>query len=96
MQIELLRFLLLTIVLEGDVVLLRRKGNDAASPILTKPLRSVGKIPTPRGFIETARIIGKGVRDIVSTNKDVEYRIHQPTLAEYVTLSPRLVTPVSS
>jgi tRNA (adenine57-N1/adenine58-N1)-methyltransferase len=36
------------------------------------------------------------VRDLVQTAKGVEYRIHEPTLADYTDLSPRLVTPVYS
>ncbi len=79
---------------ENDIVLLKKKGDTTATPILTKPLRSKGKIQTPRGSIEQSNLIGKGIRDLVSTNSKVEYRIHQPSLAEYVTLCPRLVTPV--
>jgi tRNA (adenine57-N1/adenine58-N1)-methyltransferase len=86
--------LLLTAILENDIVLLKRRGNDEAKPILTKRLRPVGKIETHRGTIDQASLIGKEIRDVVYTNKGVGYRIHQPTLAEYVTLSPRMVTPV--
>lgn len=79
---------------ENDIVLLRKKGDDTATPILTKRLKPYGKIQTPRGSIDQASLIGKSIRDVVPTNKRVEYRIHRPTLAEYVTLCPRIVTPV--
>jgi tRNA (adenine57-N1/adenine58-N1)-methyltransferase len=79
---------------ENDIVLLKKKGDDTAAPVLTKRLRPHGKIQTTRGSIDGASVIGKTIRDVVTTNKKVEYRIHQPTLGEYVTLCPRLVTPV--
>ncbi|KAI9737699.1 MAG: hypothetical protein M1818_005703 [Claussenomyces sp. TS43310] len=74
--------------------MLLQKGDTAATPILTKPIKQSGRIQTPRGSIDQSRLIGRGIRDVVSTNKKVEYRIHQPSLAEYVTLSPRIVTPI--
>jgi tRNA (adenine57-N1/adenine58-N1)-methyltransferase len=36
------------------------------------------------------------VRDAVRSRKGNEYRIYEPTLAEYSSLSPRVVTPVSA
>jgi tRNA (adenine57-N1/adenine58-N1)-methyltransferase len=86
---------LLIAIKENDVVLLRKKQDPSSNPILTKPLNPTTKINTSRGSITHADIIGKGVRDVVAASKGALYRIHQPSLAEYVTLSPRIVTPVS-
>ncbi|KAI9838526.1 MAG: hypothetical protein M1819_004834 [Sarea resinae] len=83
-----------TTVAENDIVLLRRKNDASATPILTKPLQRGGKIHSHTGVLEHDAIIGKQIRDIVETNRDKAYRIHQPTLSDYVTLTPRIVTPV--
>ena len=87
---------MLTPATENDIVLLRRKGSDDTKPILTKCLRPAGKIETHRGTIDHSSLIGKEIRNVVYTTKGVGYRIHQPSLAEYVTFSPRMVTPVGS
>ncbi|KAJ9643459.1 hypothetical protein H2201_008047 [Coniosporium apollinis] len=79
---------------EGDIVLLRQKDDPSHVGILTKPLRPSARIETHRGTLPHASIIGRRVRDIVSSSKNVAYRIHEPTLAEYVRLTPRLVTPI--
>lgn len=47
-----------------------------------------------RGVISHANIIGTEARQIVRSSKGYEYRVYEPTLAEYVRLTPRLVTPV--
>lgn len=49
---------------------------------------------THRGVIEHVNVIGREPRQIVRSSKGFEYRVHEPTLAEYVRLTPRLVTPV--
>ena len=85
---------MLTPTTENDIVLLKRRGNDDTKPILTKGLRPGGKIETHRGTIDHASLVGKEIRDVVYTTKGVSYRIHQPSLAEYVSLSSRVVTPV--
>ena len=85
----------LTPAAENDIVLLKQKSNDRAIPLLTKPLRPGNKIQTERASIAADDIIGKAVRDLVTTAKGIEYRIHDPSLGEYTDLSPRLVTPVS-
>jgi tRNA (adenine57-N1/adenine58-N1)-methyltransferase len=82
-------------VAENDIALLKQKGNDRTIPLLTKPLRAGDKIQTGRAPIATDDILGKAVRDLVSTAKGIEYRIHEPSLGEYTDLSPRLVTPVN-
>jgi len=86
----------LTVETENDIVLLKRRGSDDAKPILTRRLRPGGKIETHRGTIDHTSLIGKEIRDVVYTTKGVGYRVYQPTLAEHVTLSPRMVTPVRS
>jgi tRNA (adenine57-N1/adenine58-N1)-methyltransferase len=47
-----------------------------------------------RGVIKHADVIGKEPRQLVQSSKGASYRIHEPTLADYVRLTPRLVTPV--
>lgn len=78
---------------EGDRVLLRYK-NEALR--LTNPLNQQGTTTTRFGDVEHKNLIGKQVRDIVITSKRWELRAHLPTLDEYVCMTPRLVTPVSS
>lgn len=77
---------------EGDVVLLREK-KELVDGKLVK-LQASKSIHTHRGVIEHATVIGKEPRQIVRSSKGSEYRVLTPTLAEYVRLTPRLVTPV--
>lgn len=94
---------------EGDLVLLRRKDDRSASPILSRPLKAGHRIDSHRGAISHDDIIGKSVRDIVSVlpkrtrdggqgctqqKKLQEYRLYEVKLEEYVRLSKRLVTPI--
>jgi hypothetical protein len=83
---------------ENDVVLVKKKSDSRAGPILSKPLVPGGKIadlePRSRDSIDANDIIGKGIRDLVRSKKGTDYRIYEPTLAEYTNLSSRLVTPV--
>ena len=79
---------------EGDIVLLRPKLNASAKPILTKPLRKDALIQTHKGTISHSQIIGARVRDKISTHLKTELRLLEPTLAEYASLTPRIVTPV--
>lgn len=81
------------LLLEGDVVLLRTKASSRSQGILTKPLKSGNDIQNHHGRIQHDDIIGKSIRDSIQT-KSASYRIHEPTLDEYVRLSPRIVTPV--
>jgi tRNA A58 N-methylase Trm61 len=78
---------------EGDVVILRDKKDSSNEGTLLK-LNASKKIHTHRGVIDHADIIGKEARQTVRSSKGATYRIHEPTLAEYVRLTPRLVTPV--
>ncbi|KAH7078317.1 S-adenosyl-L-methionine-dependent methyltransferase [Paraphoma chrysanthemicola] len=77
---------------EGDVVLLRDK-RDNQDGILVK-LKSSNTTHSHRGVLKHADIIGKEPRQLVTSSKGTSYRIHEPTLAEYVRLTPRLVTPI--
>ncbi|KAF2837898.1 hypothetical protein M501DRAFT_1006398 [Patellaria atrata CBS 101060] len=79
---------------EGDIVLLKYKLDATDGGILTKPLKASKTIQTHRGIISHDSIINKRIRDVVTSNKGAVYRIHKPTLAEYVRLTPRLVTPI--
>lgn len=76
-------------VTEGDRVLIQGR-----KPILTKPIRKNDKTDMQFGSLEHNAIIGKSSRDVVQTSKGLGYRITAPTLDEYVTLTPRKVTPV--
>ncbi|UPX13833.1 uncharacterized protein EKO05_0004332 [Ascochyta rabiei] len=77
---------------EGDTVLLRDK-KDTSDGNLIK-LQAAKTTQTHRGLIHHANVIGKEPRQIVRSSKGFEYRVHEPTLAEYVRLTPRLVTPL--
>ena len=65
------------------------------APMFTKPLRRKRKAISHWGSIDHEAIIGKQARDVVVTSTGRKLRIGKPTLDEYVTLTPRLVTPVS-
>ncbi|TAQ89098.1 hypothetical protein B7494_g2597 [Chlorociboria aeruginascens] len=78
----------------NDIILLKQRGNDSTSSILSKPLRPDSKIQTVRGSVATNDVIGKRPRDLVVSKKGVSYRVLQPSLAEYTSLSPRVVTPI--
>lgn len=79
---------------EGDVVLLRAK-QDTIDGRLVK-LQTSKTENTHRGVVDHTNIIGKAARQVVRSSKGFEFRVHEPTLAEYVRLTPRLVTPVRS
>ena len=78
----------------GDRLILRLK-DDASRHIFTKPLRSGRKIETRWGTFTHESLIGQATRDTVTSSTGKDFRIHIPTLEEYVLLTPRLVTPVS-
>lgn len=84
----------------GDILLLRQKLDQAAPPILTRPLKSGLQLHTHKGVLNHDDIIGKRVRDVVRTaplrsgKAGTEYRLHHVKLEEYVRLSRRLVTPI--
>ncbi|KAL1612725.1 hypothetical protein SLS60_000954 [Paraconiothyrium brasiliense] len=78
---------------EGDVVLLKEKKNAGHDGVLVK-LQATKQTHTHRGNLAHADIIGKEPRQLVHSARGNAYRIHEPTLAEYVRLTPRLVTPI--
>jgi tRNA (adenine57-N1/adenine58-N1)-methyltransferase catalytic subunit len=80
---------------ENDIVLLKNIHNSASTPLVTNRLRAGKKIELTRDSISHDDILGKGIRDLVSSRKRTTYRIQEPTLDEYTDLSPRIVTPVS-
>jgi tRNA (adenine57-N1/adenine58-N1)-methyltransferase len=75
----------------GDVVLLREKTTQNG-PLVK--LRADGVTHGHRGVIKHADIIGNKTRHAVHSSKGTVYRVIEPTLADYVRLTPRLVTPV--
>lgn len=77
---------------EGDVVLLRGKKEIVDGTLLK--LQATKTTHSHRGVISHANIIGTEARQIVRSSKGYEYRVYEPTLAEYVRLTPRLVTPL--
>lgn len=73
--------------------MLREKRDASREGRLIK-LQSSQTIDTHRGSLKHADIIGKEPRQIVNSSKGSSFRVHEPTLSDYVRLTPRLVTPV--
>lgn len=81
--------------IEGDIVLLKNIKTSISQPILTPPLTAGKKIKLQYDSISHDSIVGKELSSgIVASVKKVQYRVHQPTLAEYTDYSGRIVTPV--
>lgn len=78
--------------LAGDRVLLQANGKD---PFMTKALHPDHHTAMPLGRIDHTSIIGRKTRDTVKTHRGADVRVYMPTLAEHVTMTPRIVTPVS-
>ncbi|KAG9189817.1 hypothetical protein G6011_06685 [Alternaria panax] len=77
---------------QGDVVLLREaKETQDGRLVKLQASKSTG---THRGVIQHQDVIGKEPRQTVASHKGATFRVHEPTLAEYVRLTPRLVTPI--
>lgn len=86
---------ILTTTTEGDKVIVKRISRDADDGwILT--LDSSQKIESHKGFIRHQEIIGRPNGTLVRSHVGAQFRVFEPSLAEYVTLSRRLVTPVRS
>ncbi|KAM3070614.1 hypothetical protein ACMFMF_008066 [Clarireedia jacksonii] len=84
------------IVRENDIVLLKSRNNSKLAPLLTPPLK-VGEtinFKNHRWKLSADDVIGKPYRHIIDGPKGSSYRIYKPTLGDYVTLSPRIVTPI--
>ena len=80
-------------ITEGDRALLYFKSQRL---LLTKPLRRDDKTATKYGDVRHDNLIGKHIREIVSIGKNRELWARLPSLEEYITMTPRLVTPVST
>ena len=76
------------------MVLLHSISNPSASPIFIPRLDPAKRHLCQRGIIPHAAIIGLQSRDTVETHIGRRFRVSQPTLAEYLTLRTRRVTPV--
>lgn len=74
---------------EGDRVLVHGRKS-----VLSRPLKKNDKTDLPFGAVAHNDIIGKSSRDTVQTNTGHGCRVTLPTLEEYVSLTPRKVTPV--
>lgn len=84
----------------------RYKGADAKpTAVILGPLVSDVKAALPgkkmRGVYSKSKddikmndIIGKAPRDYAKSAKGEHYILNDPTLSEYITFAPRLVTPV--
>ena len=72
---------------EGDRVLIDGKK-------LTGPLQHKHSTNLQTGLLRYDDIIGKSLPSYVSTHKDHKHQITLPTLDEYISLTPRKVTPV--
>ncbi|KAL2048498.1 hypothetical protein N7G274_000410 [Stereocaulon virgatum] len=79
------------VIQAGDRVLLQKGGRD---PILSKVLRHQGWHNLQYGHVKHTDIIGKRTRDTVTTSRGEVYRLYLPTLADYIKMTPRLVTPI--
>lgn len=78
---------------EGDKVIVKRVNrNEDDGWIFT--LSKSQKIESHKGFIPHQEIIGRPSGALVRSHVGAQFRVFEPSLAEYVTLSRRLVTPV--
>lgn len=75
-------------------MILKELGRRVNVKLLRKPLTSGDSVHGHQGIIEHTDIIGKRATDVVTTSRGNRFMICEPTLAEYVTLAPRLVAPV--
>ena len=77
----------------SDRVLIRSKKGPKISPPLCEGLQDRGY--GTKGAYEHSDIIGKSIHNLViKTKRDEELIVSQPTFDEYVSLSPRKVTPI--
>ncbi|TLD32201.1 tRNA (adenine-N(1)-)-methyltransferase [Venturia nashicola] len=78
---------------EGDKVIVKKiNHNEDDGWIFT--LSTSQKIQSHKGFIPHQEIIGRRSGALVRSHKGAQFRVFEPSLAEYVTLSTRLVTPI--
>ncbi len=74
---------------EGDRVLVDGKK-------LSAPLQKNNRLELPNGYIAHNDILGQKPRALIPTNTGQKYRITSPGLDQYISLTPRKVTPVSA
>lgn len=63
---------------------------------LTKPLEPEGQTSCHYGLFKHSDLLGRRAGDVVRTHRGLDVRARLPTLAEYTSMTPRIVTPVSS
>ncbi|KIW02702.1 uncharacterized protein PV09_06140 [Verruconis gallopava] len=79
---------------EGDLVLVKRLATDPKPKLIQSPLKPGENFITQHGAIRHDDIIGAKLNSVVETKKGVKYTVHEPTLDEYVRMTPRLVAPI--
>ncbi|KAF3808360.1 hypothetical protein GCG54_00012998 [Colletotrichum gloeosporioides] len=80
---------------EHDVIVLRQRGDREAKFHLSPPLRRDGKIKLSYGArLDGSDVIGKTFTDAVKDTTGRDVRLQQVTLAQYVSNSPRIATPI--
>ncbi|KAF4819425.1 tRNA (adenine(58)-N(1))-methyltransferase TrmI [Colletotrichum tropicale] len=78
-----------------DVIVLRQRGDREAKFHLSPPLRRDGKIKLSYGArLDGSDVIGKTFTDAVKDTTGRDVRLQQVTLAQYVSNSPRVATPI--
>ena len=82
----------LTCSAAGDRVLLRYRDKD---PQLTASLARGSVTSNHLGVFKHEDILGKRAGESVRSHNGRRMQIKIPSLAEYITLTPRMVTPVS-
>ena len=75
-------------------MLLRDKKDDSKTAVFAKKLQGGQTLNTHWGRLRHDDLIGKRSRSVVTTDKKRELRVYVPSLEEYVTMTPRAVTPV--
>jgi hypothetical protein len=84
----------LTAPTDGDMVLVKRIGGRDEDEGNLITLNTSHRAETHRGTIPHTQIIGRRSGELVRSHVGKQFRVFEPSLAEYVTLSRRLVTPV--
>ncbi|KAG9239288.1 S-adenosyl-L-methionine-dependent methyltransferase [Amylocarpus encephaloides] len=64
--------------------------------VLSERLTPSGRVSLHKDFVDHKLIIGRGLRQTVRSQRGRDFYIHEPSLAEYTNLTPRLVTPIYS
>ncbi|QDS72394.1 hypothetical protein FKW77_008683 [Venturia effusa] len=78
---------------EGDLVIVKSAGRSEDDGWLIK-LKEAQKIESNKGFVRHQEIIGLSNGTLIRSHVGAQFRVFEPSLAEYVTLSRRLVTPI--